>query len=42
MDLDFSAFDPSKALDAILFCDDSEIVVTRHLVLVQVTLNFEF
>ncbi len=26
MDLDFSAFDPSKALDAILFCDDSEIV----------------
>ena len=26
MDLDFSAFDPSIALDAILFCDESEIV----------------
>ncbi|UTF51753.1 hypothetical protein NLA06_07675 [Desulfomicrobium sp. ZS1] len=26
MDLDFSSFDPSMALDAILFCDEREIV----------------
>lgn len=30
MDLDFSAFDPSMALDAILFCDDREIVIRTH------------
>jgi predicted hotdog family 3-hydroxylacyl-ACP dehydratase len=30
VDLDFSAFDPSMALDAILFCDDREIVTRTH------------